>query len=166
MRHRPFAIVTGAAAFAGGTLRIAAIFTTSAFAPQTLVYFYFLIDVLLLLGLAGWYTSRAERLGVLGLIGFAVATVAILMIRSAGLLGAVTYQMGAAVFAVGLAVMSLPALLKADRPLLAPALWLACLPTGIAALALKPLAVPLGMAAVVLFCLGYLAAAVELLRER
>ena len=165
-RYRPFAVVAGAAALAGGALRLAAIFATSAFAPQTLAWFYLLIDILLMLGLAGWYHARAERLGGAGLTGFVIAIVAILLIRSAGLFGAATYQTGAALFAVGLAVMSVPALLGADRPLLAPALWLACLSAGIAALALKPLAAPLGTAAVVLFGLGYLAAGVELLRER
>jgi len=104
---------------------------------------------------------RAERLGGLGLIGFIIALGAILLIRSAGLLGA-TYQTGATLLAVGLAVMSAAALLRRDKPLLAPILWLLCLLSGVAALAFAPAA----MAAFVLFGLGYIAAGVELLRGR
>jgi hypothetical protein len=161
MRYRTFAVLAGSAAAMGGALRIAAIFTTTMTTPQTLAWFYFLIDVLLTLGLVGWYVLRAERLGGVGLTGFVIALSAILLIRSAGLLGA-TYQTGAALLAVGLAVMSTAALLRRDKPLLAPILWLLCLMSGVATLAIKPVAT----AAVVLFGLGYIAAGVELLRDR
>jgi len=159
---RPFRLVAGVAALTGGALRIIAIFTTGTFAPQTLAWFYFLIDVLLMLGLVGWYVPRADRLGSIGLIGFVTAASAILLIRSAGLLGADTYQAGAALLATGVAVMSAAALLRRDKPLLAPILWLLCLTCGIAALAFKPVAI----AAFVLFGFGYVAAGIELLRER
>ena len=162
MRYRPFTIVAGIAAMTGGALRIIAIFTTGTFAPQTLAWFYFLIDVLLMLGLVGWYVPRADRLGGIGLTGFVTAAGAILLIRSAGLLGADTYRAGATLLATGLAVMSGAALWRRDKPLLAPILWLLCLTSGIAALAFRPVA----MAAFVLFGLGYIAAGVELLRER
>jgi hypothetical protein len=162
MLYRPFTIVAGAAAVTGGALRIVAIFTTGTFAPQTLAWFYFLIDVLLTLGLVGWYVPRADRLGGVGLTGFVTAAGAILLIRSAGLLGANTYQAGATLLAVGLAVMSAAALWRRDKPVLAPMLWLLCLASGIAALAFRPVA----MAAFVLFGLGYVAAGVELLRKR
>ncbi len=159
---RPFMLAAGVAALTGGALRIIAIFTTGAFAPQTLAWFYFLIDVLLMLGLMGWYVPRADRLGGIGLIGFVTAASAILLIRSAGLLGADTYQTGATLLAAGLAVMSAAALWRRDKPLLAPILWLLCLTGGIAALAFKPVA----MVAFVLFGLGYIAAGEELLRKR
>jgi hypothetical protein len=42
---RPFTLAAGVAALTGGALRIIAIFTTGTFAPQTLAWFYFLIDV-------------------------------------------------------------------------------------------------------------------------
>jgi hypothetical protein len=89
---RPFMLAAGIAALTGGVLRIIAIFTTGTFAPQTLAWFYFLIDVLLMLGLVGWYVPRADRLGGIGLIGFVTAAGAILLIRSAGLLGADTFR--------------------------------------------------------------------------
>ena len=161
MRSRPFLVLTGAAAAMGGTARIAAIFTTPIAAPQTLAWFYFAIDVLLMLGLAGWYVLRAERLGHAGLIGFVIALSAILLIRSADQLGA-TYRTGASMLAVGLAVMSAAALLRGDKPLLAPTLWLLCLVSGVVAFAFAPAAT----AAFVLFGLGYVAAGVELLRSR
>lgn len=162
MRYRALTILAGIAALAGGVLRIVAIFTTSTFAPQTLAWFYFLIDVLLMLGLVGWYVPRADRLGGIGLIGFVTAASAILLIRSAGLLGADTYQAGATLLAAGLAVVSAAALWRRDKPLLAPILWLLCLASGIVALAFKQAAI----AAFVLFGLGYIAAGVELLRQR
>ncbi len=162
MTYRAFALPSGAAAVAGGVLRIAAIFTAVAFAPQTLAWFYFSIDVLLMLGLAGWYTSRGERLGTAGLLGFVVSLSAILLIRSNGLLGTDTYQTGATLLAMGLAVMSAAALIRHDKPVLAPILWLLCFAAGIAALAVKPVAI----AAFVLFGVGYIAAGAELLRGR
>jgi hypothetical protein len=160
-------IATGAAAVMGGTLRILAIFTAQAFTPQTLAYFYCLIDIFLLLGLVGWYVSRAGKLGGAGLLGFVAATTGILVIRTAGLFGGYSYTLGSALLVAGLAVMNARTLLRRDGPLLAPVQWLASLTCGIASFALGPHAGPLaGLAAIVLFGSGFVAAGGELLRIR
>jgi hypothetical protein len=162
---RPFTIGTGAAAILGGALRIAAIFTTAAFAAQTLSYFYYAIDVLLMLGLIGWYVSRAGKLGSAGLVGFIVSTAAILMIRSADLFGAQTYALGSALLLVGLGIMNLPTLLRRDGSMAAPALWMASLACGIAVAVLVSPSWPAALAAL-LFGSGFVTAGVELLRIR
>jgi hypothetical protein len=158
---RPFAIATGVAATLGGAMRIAAIFTTHAFAARTLSYFYCAIDVFLMLGLTGWYVSRAGKLGGAGLAGFVVAAAAILTIRSTNLFGAQTYVLGSALLLVGLGIMNLPTLLRRDGSIVAPALWLASLACGIAAAALASMAA----LAALLFGLGFVIAGVEILRR-
>jgi hypothetical protein len=167
---RPLLIAAGAAAAMGGTLRIAAIFTIDAFMMQTLMYLYYLIDIFLMLGLVGWYVSRAGRLGVAGLAGFIVATAAILMIRSPNLFGEQNYRLGSAMLAVGLAIMNAPTLLRRDGPVLAPSLWLASLACGIVSFAFKPVAPYFGafasLAAMVLFGSGFVMAGADLLRIR
>jgi hypothetical protein len=158
-------IATGTAAAAGGTLRIAVIFTTTAFDAKTLSYVYYAIDVLLILGLTGWYVSRARKLGGAGLTGFIVSAAAILMIRSTYLFGAQTYVLGSALLLAGLAIMNLPTLLRRDGSMLAPALWLGSLTCGIVAVALASPAL-LTAPAALLFGLGFVTAGVDLLRSR
>ncbi len=158
MRYRPFIVAAGICAVLGGTLRIVAMFGMGSSAA----YLYYVIDVFLMLGLIGWYVSRAEKLGEAGMFGFAVATIAILMIRSIDLFGKQNYGLGAALLVIGLAIMNLPALLRRDGPQLAPALWLASLVCGIAAFAFLPLV----YLAALLFGTAFVAAGVELLRAR
>ena len=162
---RPFMIAAGVAAATGGTLRIAAIFTVEAFPAQTLLYLYYAIDVFLMLGLAGWYVSRAGKLGQAGLAGFIVATAAILTIRSGSLFGAQTYALGSALLLGGLAIMNLPTFLRRDGSIVAPALWLASLACGIGAVAFASPVLLTALAAL-LFGLGFAMAGVELLRIR
>ena len=167
---RPFTIAAGAAATMGGTLRIVAIFTTDAFTAQTLSYLYYTIDVFLMLGLIGWYVSRADKLGSAGLAGFIVAAAAILMIRSANLFGEQNYLIGSAMLATGLVIMNAPTLLRRDGRVLVPALWLVSLASGVVSFAFKPVAPHFGalagLTAIVLFGSGFVMAGAELLRIR
>lgn len=159
---RPFLVAAGAAAMLGGALRIVAMLTTHAFTAQTLSCFYYAIDVLLMLGLTGWYVSRAGKLGASGLIGFVVSTAAILMIRSTNLFGTQTYVLGSALLLGGLGIMNLPTLLRRDGSIVAPALWVASLASGIVAAAFASLTA----LAALLFGLGFVTAGVELIREK
>jgi hypothetical protein len=162
---RPFLVAAGAAAVSGGALRIAAMLTTHAFTAQTLSYFYYAVDVFLMLGLTGWYVSRAGKLGAAGLTGFVVSTAAILMIRSTNLFGTQTYVLGSGLLLGGLAIMNLPTLLRRDGSIVAPALWVASLACGIAAAAFASAGSLTGLAAL-LFGLGFVIAGVELIREK
>jgi len=102
---------SGAAAVAGGALRIAEPLLRRALTASSLSFAYFAIDVLLLFGIIGWYGWRADKLGIAGLAGFATGVAGILIIRSASLFGTAGYQIGAAALLLGLAIMNTPALI-------------------------------------------------------
>lgn len=152
--------LSGIAAIAGGTLRIANTFTMHAFDPHTLALTYFATDVFLLFGLIGWYASRAGRLGVSGVIGFVVAVIGILVIRSADLFPGQGYLLGATVLLAGLVVMSVPVLLRRDGPILTPVLWLSSFICAMAAIMIAPLAI----VSAALFGAGFICAGLGLLR--
>jgi hypothetical protein len=132
------------------------------FSATVLDQIWFATDVLLMLGVAGWYFSRAERLGTPGITGFVVSVFALLMIRSAALFGPHGYMQGAALLLAGLLVMNLLTLFRRDGTILPVMLWLASLVVAaMAFLASGPLAAVAG----VLFGLGFIAAGIELWRS-
>lgn len=126
--------VLGLAAMAGGALRIVDSFTTQMFSAGTLAMLYFLTDVLLLLGIAGIYWSRRDKVGIAGVGGMAIFTIGIILIRVAafGGLGASGYRLGAAVAVLGLALVSAEALLLRNGLYLSALSWLAALALGVA----------------------------------
>ena len=154
--------VLGVAAVAGGSLRIVSSFTGSVLSATVLDQLYFATDVLLMLGIAGWYFSRAERLGTPGITGLVVSVFALSMIRSASLFGPHGYMQGAALLLAGLIVMNLLTLFRRDGTIVPTVLWLVSLVVaGMAFLASGPLAAVAG----VLFGLGFVAAGIELWRH-
>lgn len=152
--------LSGLTAIAGGVLRVCEPFLKAAFAGNALLLSYFVIDVFLLFGLIGWYAWRAEKLGVAGLIGFAAGTIGILVIRSAGLFTPQGYVIGATLLLAGLVVMNAPALIRWERPICPPLLWLIAFVCGLASLVYAPLAFVAGT----VFGIGYIFAGVSLLR--
>lgn len=118
--------LAGFAAIAGGVLRIAASFPISD-NPIALEWLYTAIDVLLLFGLIGIYLQRAERLGFLGLAGFAVGGAALSFIGGpdADPFGFSTYEQGAAVLAIAMLGLSLAWIRAGERPLAPPLLFFA-----------------------------------------
>jgi len=151
----------GVAAVIGGGLRIADCFTGSVIDMTTLDRMYFATDVFLMLGLAGWYFSRAGRLGSPGLTGFVLSAVGILVIRSAQLFEPRGYMIGSVLFLIGLTVMNVLTILRRDGAIAAPVLWNIALVFGILALTSGPIASIAG----VIFGLGYIAAGIELWRH-
>jgi hypothetical protein len=152
----------GAAAMAGGAMRIANAFTTGLLDGRTLGFLYLATDILLLLGLLAWYIARRGMLGTVGTVGFAVAVAGFLMIRSAGLFGAAGYLNAVGTLLLGLAIMGLPVLIRREGPLVPPALWVLSLLIGLASFGFPPLALLAG----ILFGLAFIAAGFELWRER
>jgi len=72
----PVLIRIGAiAALVGGTLRFGSSFIPWVEGSVSLETLYFVTDVALLFGLFAIYLARAVRLGLLGLVGFAIAAV-------------------------------------------------------------------------------------------
>jgi hypothetical protein len=153
--------LSGAAAVAGGMLRIANTFTLHMFDPHSLALIYLATDVFLLLGLIGWYASRADSLGASGAVGFVIAVVGILVIRSTDLFPASGYRIGATALLAGLVVASIPILLRRGGPVLAPVLWLLSFVCGLASMVIAPLAT----LSAVLFGAGFICAGFGLLRS-
>lgn len=114
----------GAAAVAGGALRIAASFPLGA-DPVSLEWLYTGVDVLLLFGVIAIYLDRAERLGFLGLASFAVAVAALSFIGGpdADPFGFSTYEQGAAALAIAMVGFSIAWARSGERPLWPALCW-------------------------------------------
>ena len=153
--------LSGVAAIAGGALRIANTLTTHMLDAHALDLTYLATDVFLLLGLTGWYASRAEWLGMSGVVGIVAAVVGLLVIRSAGLFPGYGYPMGATALLAGLVIMSVPTLARRDGSIVAPGLWLLSFLCAMASIAIPPLAI----ASAVLFGAGFICAGLQLMRR-
>ena len=153
--------LSGSAAIAGGALRIANIFTRHMLDAHALGLTYLVTDVFLLLGLTGWYGSRAEKLGMSGVIGFAAAVIGILIIRSADLFPGYGYPLGAGALLAGLVIMSIPTLTRRDASIVAPGLWLLSFLCALASIAIAPLAI----VSAALFGAGFICAGLHLMRR-
>lgn len=158
--------LSGAAALAGGLLRVA---SAMPLGLDRLVqeWLWTLVDVMLTLGLIGIYLARAEKLGFLGLAGFALATASLSFIGGpdADVFGFSTYEQGAAALAISLVGLSIAWLRAGERPLAPPLCWFGAV---VAAGAMGMLPAPLPdygfLAAGTLFGLGFAAAGWDLLK--
>ncbi len=159
--------LSGAAAVAGGMLRVASSFPVTQ-DPVALEWLYTAIDVLLLFGLMGIYLARAEKLGFLGLASFGVAVAALSFIGGpdADPFGFSTYEQGAYALAIAMLGLSLAWLRAGERPFAAPACWFgSAIAAGV--LAMVPALSAYGfIVAGVLFGLGFVLAGLPLLRPR
>jgi hypothetical protein len=160
MRTQTVLRLGGIAAIIGGALRLGEPLLRALFAGHDLQLSFFVIDVFLLFGLFGWYGLRADRLGIPGLIGFGSGVIGILVIRGADLFAPQGYAIGASLLLAGLVVMNAPALMRWERPICPPLLWLAAFVLALASLAFPPLAIAAGT----VFGIGYVFAGVALLR--
>ncbi len=154
--------LSGLAAFAGGSLRLAA-----PLAPRLGEHFaqgaYLVIDVFLLLGLVGLYGQNWRALGWPGRAGFCAGLIGACLVRSQAALGSWAYPTGAGLWSVGMAIIGLMFLLNRAPSRLAPALWIGALAVGLTG----PLW-PSGMGLLIagsLFGLGFMAAGVALVRD-
>lgn len=157
-----FLRVGGVSAVLGGLLRIVDTFTTEVLPQGTLAVLYFATDALLLAGIAGLWLQRRATLGLAGSAGLAIFVAGILAIRVSAF-GIGSYQLGATIALLGLAIYSLETLLRRNALVLAPVLWLVSLAAGIAATAgIAPL--PMMAVAGVVFGAGFVAAGWQVLR--
>jgi hypothetical protein len=158
--------LAGAAAIAGGAMRIVASFPLIDDAAM-LEWLYAAIDVLLLFGLIGIYLARAGRLGFLGLASFGVAVAALSFIGGpdADPFGFSTYQEGATALAIAMVGLSIAWLRVGERPFAAPACWFgSIIAAGVLGMLPDP-APSYGLAAAgVLFGAGFVSAGLDLIR--
>jgi hypothetical protein len=153
--------LSGAAAVAGGTLRIANTVTWRIFDSHTNALLYLATDALLLLGLIGWYAARARSLGAAGVAGFVSGVAGILVVRSAGLFPGYGYSAGSVLLLAGLVVMTSPIVLRRDGPLTTPLLWAGSLASAV----LSVLFAPLAVLAAILFGAGFICAGLGLAKS-
>ncbi len=156
--------ISGAAAIAGGLLRVASTFTASALDASTLQLSYFVTDVMLLFGLLGIYLRNRDALRWGGSIGFALGMVGILTIRSAALLGSKGYEIGAGALLVGLAILGFAALAYRTSARVPAVLWLTSLVLGTVGAVAPGFAWSTALAGIA-FGLGFALAGWELLRQ-
>jgi hypothetical protein len=152
------------AAIIGGALRIANNFLPALHVSGSVLdEAYFVTDVFLLLGIFALFARNATRVGWLGLAGFLLFFVGILLVRSPQvgfLLGG--YQAVAGIALVGINLFGV-AMMLAHLSRLAPLLWLGSLVVGLAAgFGEAQLAL---LASGTLFGLGFVAAGVRELRN-
>jgi hypothetical protein len=159
--------LAAAAAIAGGLARI---FSALPLLddPTAREWLYTAIDALLLFALMGIYLARAEKLGLLGLLSFAIGVAALSFIGGpdADPFGFSTYEQGAATLLIAMLGLSLAWLRAGERPFWAPLCWLG---SAVAVGALSALPAPLPnyafMAAGILFGAGFAVAGLDLLRR-
>ena len=147
----------------GGGLRIVSSFVPYEAGSATLETLYGVIDLCLLFGLLAVYVASAEVVGMFGLAMFlvALAGVASIVGPDAQAFGIDFYHVGALVFVIGLAGLSVQ-LVRARRMMASAALWTATLVASLASIALPQAFLAAGI------CIGagYVAAGLSLLRER
>src|SRR6266581_6079250 len=98
----------GLAAVLAGILRVIASFTPTA-ASVGLQIFYFVIDVLLLLGVIGVYAFQKQETGRWGFVGFVMALIGAGLLIGHDVVSAVAflYPVAAFLFAVGISVLAI-----------------------------------------------------------
>jgi hypothetical protein len=121
----------GVAAIAGGTLRGVTALLPAAQTPAIHLT-YLVIDLLLLLAVAGLFIFQREQTGGWGALGTLLAVVGTGLLISDDLFSPTfaLYPIAAVVFALGLGVMAFCAWIARTLPRWIPALWLAAIVVG------------------------------------
>ena len=132
MRMATFIRGGGGAAILAGALRAAASFISGGneVERQSL---YFIVDLLLLLGVFAAYAQNEKALGRWGSAGFLTTVIGILLVRSSRAVpGVDLYPAGALSVAVGWVLLSLDWWRAANGPVFVPVLFVLSVVTGLA----------------------------------
>lgn len=127
---------------------------------------YVLIDLFLLIGMLGARVLSARATGVLGLAGFVMAILSLLLVRtsSAKIFGEPSYMIASSLWSIGMVIWAID-LLRVGVLRIPAGLWIAALGIGLVGLALKDHG-PIAHMAKMSFLLGFAAVGVQLLKTR
>ncbi|WP_419318959.1 hypothetical protein ACN2C7_18605 [Caulobacter sp. ErkDOM-E] len=128
---------------------------------------YVAIDLLLLFGMLAVRSVSGRSAGPLALAGFVLALLGLMLVRtsSASIFGEASYMIASSVWSIGMAVWSVDLLRAGGAFRIAAGLWITALVIGLAGLILKDQG-PIAHVAKMAFILGFVAAAVDLLKPR
>ncbi|WP_419254028.1 hypothetical protein ACN2C6_01080 [Caulobacter sp. ErkDOM-YI] len=128
---------------------------------------YVTIDLLLVFGMLGVRSVSGRSTGPVALAGFILALLGVMLVRtsSASIFGEASYMIASSVWSIGMAVWSVDLLRAGGAFRIAAGLWITALVIGLAGLILKDHG-PIAHVAKMAFILGFVAAAVDLLKTR
>jgi len=124
------------------------------------------IDLLLTFGMLGVWSASRRSAGVLGLAGFILSLLGVMLVRtsSAKIFGEASYMIASSVWSIGMVVWAFD-LLRARTFRIAAGLWIAALVIGLVGVALKDHG-PVAHVAKMSFMLGFIVASVDLIKAR
>ena len=163
INNRTLGTAAGVLSVLAAAVRLATIIPGWLASPAIAEQIYFGIDLLLTLGLIGMVVELDGFRTPIGMLGFLSALVGLLVIRTGPrLAGASAYQAGSALIAIGLAMAGVSLVRTRGLARTAGLAWIASLGAGL--IAANGLSVAL-TAAAVLFCIGFAAGGIALVRE-
>jgi hypothetical protein len=154
--------LVGVVAILGGLLRAIDVFATEFSGINGAPTLFLVTDLLLLFAIIGLYGRLTQAAGWLGLIGFGIAVIGIVTVRSAAD-DIDTEVYGTAACAFGVAVFGIAVAVARAFPILGPILWVVALFIGAVAFALES-DVMIEFAGVA-FGLGFVLAGISLFRH-
>ena len=167
MRSRTVLRLAGAATIVGAVIDIIAPFLIypRLVAPWPHLV-YVIIDLLLLFGMLGVWSASHRRASALGLTGFVLALLGVMLVRtsSAEIFGAASYMIASSVWSIGMVVWSID-LSRAKLFRIPAGLWIAALVIGLAGVALKDHG-PVAHVAKMSFIVGFIIAGLDLIKAR
>jgi hypothetical protein len=150
------------AAVLAGILRVIASSIPATTPDVALQLLYILTDIFILLGIFVLYGVRYKETGKLGFLGFLIAVVGILVIRSGkAIQGVDLYPAGSLIFSLGLIILGIRLWLVRVLPSWVVVLWSLSVIVGIIAYFVPSLDL-LFVAAGLMFAIGFAAAGIKL----
>lgn len=143
MAKRTLLRLSALAAILAGILRAIASFVPAGRSSINVELLYFSIDLFLLLGLIGFYAAQYEKVGAAGFIGFLLAVIGIITIRSQyAMPGIQLYPLGALTFLAGLNLLAIYSALRNQLPKWVSVVLLLSTVSGFAAFAIQNNSLP------------------------
>jgi hypothetical protein len=121
----------GLAAIIAGVVRGLNSFLPNSTTGVTIELLYLFTDLLILLGMVGLYGFQHRESGAWGLLGFLLAILGIVMIRSGAISGVNLYPAGAFIFTVGLSVFAVGSWIASKLPRWVSVFWVLSTVVGV-----------------------------------